>query len=181
MDIFQIAQKAKEIFFFLKDFLLSIDWLKILFLIKILFIFISIVLFVGIIVVIIKSNLLSRTRQTVEILTKPSIKTSGKFLKKWKKIEKRLKSSQEIEWKLAIIEADRFFDNLLKKIGYLGKNMEERLAQITPEQIANIDKIKEVHKTRNEIVHKPDYQLQRPIAEKSIREIKKALEELEVL
>jgi len=181
MDIFQIAQKVKEIFFFLKDFLSSINWLKILFLIKILFIFISIVLFVGIIVVIIKSNLLSKTKQTIGFLTKPSVKTPGKLLKKWGKIEKRLKSTQEIEWKLAVIEADKLFDNILKKMGYAGKNMDERLAKVTAEQVANIDRIKEAHKIRNEIVHKPDYQLQKPIAEKAVRAIKKALEELEVL
>lgn len=181
MDIFQIAQKLKDVFIYGKEFLFSIDWLKVLILVRFIFIITSIILFVGIIILIIKTNLLLKTKQTIDLLTRPTTKTSGRLLKKWRKIEKRLKSSQEIEWKIALIEADKFFDNILKKMGYFGKNMSERLGQVSAEQISNIEEIKEVHRIRNEIVYKSDYRLSKPVAEKSIRAIKKALKELEVL
>jgi len=180
MDIFQAINAIKELFVSAKDWVVGLNWLEIISVAKVVSVVISALLFVGIIDVIIKLNLVSKIKKTSKLLAVPS-HLPRKTIKKWNKIEKRLKSSQEAELKLAVIEADKFFDNVLKRCGYYGKDMGERLKQINASQIANIDKIWEAHKIRNNIVHNADYQLSKSEAEKAIQAYKKALQEIELL
>ncbi len=84
---------------------------------------------------------------------------SSKLLKEWKKIEKKLDSGLESEYKLAIIEADMMLDKTLERIGHSEKTIEEKLEKTTSSELENIDEIKEARKTRNNVVYDPDYQL----------------------
>ena len=158
----------------------TINWQEIIFVSKIVLTIISILLFVGIVILVIKLKVISKLKESGKLLIVQS-HTPKKLTKKWNKIEKRLKSGQEAELKLAIIEADKFFDDILKRSGYLGKDMGERLKKINSSQMANIDDIWSAHKIRNNIVHDVDYKLTGSDTEKAIRTYKKALEELEVL
>lgn len=80
-------------------------------------------------------------------------------LKVFKAIAKRLKSEKEIEHKLAVLEADEFFDKTLKTLDYLGKRMEDRFNQITTEVLPNLGDIKKAHEVRNKIVNDRGYRL----------------------
>lgn len=84
---------------------------------------------------------------------------SAANLKIFKEIAKRLNSEKEVEYKLAIIEADEFFDKILKALNYLGKTMEDRFQQITEDVLPNIKDIKEAHEVRNKIVIDRGYRL----------------------
>ena len=137
-------------------------------------------LFVGIVILVIKLKIVSWLKESGKLLAVPSY-APRKLVKKWNKIEKRLKSGQEAELKLAVIEADKFFDDILKRFSYLGKDMGERLKKIDSSQMANINDIWSAHKIRNSIVHDVDYKLTGSETEKAIRAYRKALEELEVL
>jgi len=163
-----------------KNWLVSLNWQEIISIAKVAAIVVSALLFVGIIDLIIKLNFISRMKEAGKLLMTPS-RLSKKAIRKWNKIEKRLNSGQEAELKLAVIEADKFFDDILKRCGYQGKDMGERLRQINASQIANIDDIWSAHKIRNNIVHNADYKLSSVDAERAVRAYKKALEELEVL
>ena len=81
------------------------------------------------------------------------------FVMAWHGIEARMRTMQEAEYKLAIIEADKLFDDLLQKMKYKGKDMGERLKQITTEQLSNINAIWKCHKVRNLISHDVSYHL----------------------
>lgn len=81
------------------------------------------------------------------------------FVVAWHGIEARMRTMQEAEYKLAIIEADKLFDDLLQKMAYKGKDMGDRLKQITPEQLSNISAIWKCHKVRNLISHDVNYHL----------------------
>ncbi len=180
MDIFEIFNRISGFVDSAINFITSIDWMRIIFILKVVSIVASVFLFVGIVYTIIRLNLISRFKTKVETFILCG-KAQEKLFKKWQKIVKKVKSKTETDQKLAVIEADNFFDNILKKVGYFGQDMGQRLKQITPSQIKNIDDIWKAHKIRNNIVHDSDYKLNREQAEKSVNAYEKGLKELEVL
>jgi len=84
---------------------------------------------------------------------------SLEFIKKWETAKKRLKKAWEPELKLAIIESDQLLDDSLKKMGYEGESLGERLDQLSIDILPNLQEVWEAHRTRNNIVHDPDYRL----------------------
>jgi ribosome assembly protein YihI (activator of Der GTPase) len=104
-----------------------------------------------------------------------------RLVKVWSKIEKKMEGASESEYKLAVIEADNILNDLLKKIGYAGQTLGEKLEKITSATISNIDELLEAHKTRNNIVHDPDYKLSLDEAKKILEIYKVALKSLEAL
>ncbi|MBI1960801.1 MAG: hypothetical protein HYS43_00800 [Candidatus Liptonbacteria bacterium] len=104
-----------------------------------------------------------------------------KAVKGWNQIERRLAEGGEANLRLAIIEADKILDTILKLSGFKGKTLGERLEQITQAQISNIEDIWKIHKIRNRIVHEPDYHINRDDTEQGIRAYKSALSQLGLL
>jgi len=93
----------------------------------------------------------------------------------------KLEKNNESDYKLALIEADNIFDNLLKKIGYQGEDMGERLKQITEAQLANIDDLWQAHKVRNRIAHESDFKLTYSQTKRAIEIFQRAARDLETL
>jgi len=104
-----------------------------------------------------------------------------KTFKKWNKIKGKLELPSESEHKLAIIEAESLLDDILKRIGFPGQTVGERLKQITPVQLSNIEEIWEAHKIRNNIVHDPDYRLSQEETKKALEIYERALMHLQAL
>lgn len=181
MDAFQILEKIKDFFVLVKDVIVDLPWPNILSTLRIISVFASILLLGGIIFVIFGLRIIDRFRNNFANLIAPKMPKKRKLEKKWNRIERRLETGKEVELKLAVIEADKFFDNILKKIGYHGKDMGGRLKHINSSQITNINDIWDAHKIRNNIVHDTDHKLKNIDAEKSIKAYKEALEELEAL
>ena len=181
MNLFDIGRKIKDFIPAAKDFIVGIPWPEIVSLLKTISLIVSLLLLAGIIYMIFGLNIVNKIRRTVEIFVSPRPLPKKKLIKKWSKIEERLKSEQEAELKLAIIEADKLFDDILKRCGYLGKDMGDRLRKVNASQISNINDIWSSHKIRNNIVHNIDCRLTDFEAEKAVRAYKKALEELEML
>ncbi|MBI5912819.1 hypothetical protein HY839_00030 [Candidatus Azambacteria bacterium] len=103
------------------------------------------------------------------------------FVVAWHGIEARMRTMQEAEYKLAIIEADKLFDDLLQKMAYKGKDMGDRLKQITTEQLSNVNAIWKCHKIRNLISHDVNYHLTYSEAQWVIQIYEDAFIELGVL
>ncbi len=97
--------------------------------------------------------------------------------KDWSKIVEKLKTGKESEYKLAIMEADKTMDKVLAK-NYRGKTFEDRLNAVSPTIVSDIDKLRENHKIRNEIIYDPDYELSLDDAKKMLKVYEKALFEL---
>lgn len=82
-----------------------------------------------------------------------------RMVKKWQKIQARLETASEAEYKLAIIEADGMLNDILLRMGFRGETLGDRLKILTSAVIPNLDDIWKAHQTRNNVVHDPDYQL----------------------
>jgi hypothetical protein len=105
----------------------------------------------------------------------------AKLRVKWSKIRKRLESGSEADYKVAIIEADGLIDDLIKRIGYKGENMMERVKNIPVGQLDRIDEIKEAHEVRNRIIHEEKFKVTRKDAEETLAKYEHFLRHFEVL
>ena len=99
----------------------------------------------------------------VELVAKKS-----KTKKRWGEIRKLLQSGNGSLYKVAIIECDNLIDGYISKLGYSGNNMDERLENVLPGQIENIEELREAHKIRNRIIHEENFQLTKKEAEEVV-------------
>ncbi|MDI6777581.1 MAG: hypothetical protein QMD77_00135 [Patescibacteria group bacterium] len=97
----------------------------------------------------------------------PRLKKS-KFIPVWESVKRRLDEKSVASGKVAIIEADKILDEVLGKLGYAGKNTEEKISNIKPGQLVGIDDMREVHALNDKIIKDPAYEI-------SMEEIKTAL------
>jgi len=85
------------------------------------------------------------------------------------------------DWKLAIIEADIILDDNLKRVGYAGTSLGERLRSISPAQLTSLDDAWQAHKVRNQIAHSgADFVLTKRLAEDTIKQYRRVFDELGV-
>jgi len=103
-----------------------------------------------------------------------------KVLRQWEKIESKLESGREPEYKIAIIEADSFLDGVLERMGYQGEGIGEKIKKLSPDILPNIKDVEQAHQVRNNIVHDPDYRLNLEKAKKTLDTYETALRHLEV-
>jgi hypothetical protein len=105
----------------------------------------------------------------------------NRMSRQWEKIKARLEEPSEAEWKIAIIEADKLVDDVLRRMGYPGTSMGERLKMITPAQLQTIEALWAAHKVRNAIVHDPDARLLYRDARAAIENFEAFLKEAQIL
>lgn len=104
-----------------------------------------------------------------------------RITKIWRKIIKRFQAGAESELKMAIIEADNLLDSSLKRFGFSGQTLEEKLSKMTAETLDNIDNVRSAHKVCDNIVHNPDYQLSQNEAKAALESYQKAFISLQIL
>ncbi len=160
----------------------SPDWQRFIFTLKIISLVISGSLLV--IVILLVLRLRKQLGKSFELIAE-SISAPGlpkkKLVKRWESVLANLGRDDENSYKLAVIEADKIFDDILKRIGYQGENMGERLKQLTSAQATNLNEVWEAHKLRNQIVHEPDAKLTRAQAQRAVEIYQRALEDLEAV
>jgi membrane-anchored protein YejM (alkaline phosphatase superfamily) len=79
--------------------------------------------------------------------------------KQWSKIKKRTESGAESDYKLAIIDADDFLEEVLDDRGYDGKDFEDSIKK-AGRLVAEISEdILRAHETRNSIVYNSDFKI----------------------
>lgn len=177
MDVYAFA----NISYAISDFIYETDWDYIFFLAKIISGSFSIVFFIGVIILAVKINLLGQAAVLVSEAMNVSAVPKRRFAKKWEGIQKKFKKGDDASMRLAVIEVDKMFDELVQRMGYHGKTMGERLEKIDSGQFPRIQEIWDAHKLRNSIVHDADFTLAREDAEKAIRTYEAVLKDLEVI
>ena len=119
-------------------------------------------------------------RDFIELITFRSFgmaKSREVFLK----IMERLKSQNEDDAKLAIIEADDLLNVTLSAIGYKKEEtLGEKLDGINTDTLPNLEEVIGAHKIRNNIVHYPAFRLDLQEAKRILFVYEKALLDLEL-
>lgn len=100
--------------------------------------------------------------------------------KRWKDIEAHIASQNISDWKLALIDADSLIDDILKRAGYPGKTMGERLKQIEPSDLNHLAELWEAHKLRNRIAHEGE-RIERRDVDRAMEQYRLVLKELKFL
>lgn len=103
----------------------------------------------------------------------------GKNYKKWNYIVDKANSDNISDWKMAIIEADSILDEIVKKMGYDGDNLGERMKNIEVSDFNTLPQAWEAHKVRNRIAHDADFLLSEREARRVILLYQKVFEEFE--
>ncbi|MEK7541156.1 MAG: hypothetical protein AAB529_02925 [Patescibacteria group bacterium] len=141
-------------------FISSPDLQEMLFPVKLVFVFFTMFFFVAVIYFMVNSSYLKY--QFIEDVTEFfSWQAYGvrEIANRWKKIQKRIESGVESEYKLALIEADDFLNKLLEDRGFKGEKFEELINNAGKIILPNLDEILSAHETRNSIVYNPDYKI----------------------
>ncbi len=100
--------------------------------------------------------------------------------KRWQEIENLLKKPGEMNYKIAVLEADKLLDYALKSMAMPGKDLAERI-RFASFKFNKLKRIWWAHGVRNQLVHEPSFHLNYGIAKKAIRDFKRALKEIGVL
>ncbi len=131
-----------------------------------------------VIMVIIKLQVFDKVLKTVGNFLMTSAFPKKHLSKAWQKILSRLSKNDEANLRLALMEADNFFDDLLKQMKLPGESMADRLNYLDPSQISNLEEISQAHKLRDLIVFNPEYPITRNEIEFGVQAYDKALREL---
>ncbi|MBI2045896.1 MAG: hypothetical protein HYT28_00515 [Parcubacteria group bacterium] len=123
--------------------------------IKIVLLFLSLLFIAGIIYTAFRILEIRRSEHekyhTVDIAIEPA--DGGFRRERWQTIIKKMESENISDWKLAIIEADTLLDEMVKKMGYPGENLGERLRHVEVSDFTSLQEAWEAHKVRNRIAH----------------------------
>ena len=88
---------------------------------------------------------------------------------RWQQIQKHLHEDNPNSWKIAIIEADIFLEEVLNDAGYHGVTIGEKLKSANSASFTTLQDAWEAHKVRNEVAHTGgDFILTRRIAEETL-------------
>lgn len=94
--------------------------------------------------------------------------------KKWQEIEELLNKSSEMSYKLAVMEADKLLDHILKSMFFPGSTLGERL-KVACYKYEKLRAVWWAHKVRNQLVHETNYHLDYGEAKRAINIFKEDL------
>ena len=72
---------------------------------------------------------------------------------RWGEILELVNTDNPGNWRLAVIEADVMLDDLMKRLGYLGDTLGERLRSADSATFRSLQEAWEAHRVRNQIAH----------------------------
>lgn len=174
----KIVEVFKENF----DFLISSQLQRDVFFLKLILIFLSLLFLVGIIYLLVKTDWWEiRYGKDLEDIRAFKDYGAKKWQRRWNKIKKRFAKETETHYKLALIEAEKFLDDILTKMGCGEGDLSEKLKGLAEQEVSNLRDVLEAHQVCQDIIRDPDYRLNKEKAEEVIDIFEKALSELQVL
>jgi hypothetical protein len=100
---------------------------------------------------------------------------------RWNAIVKRAGSNPPQSYSLAIIDADKLTDEALKRLGFQGEHMADRLEHLNSMNMRTLEALWRVHRLRNELVHAPDFEISDVDAREVLEVYQRFLKELGVI
>jgi hypothetical protein len=125
--------------------------------------------------------LLYLVRRAMDALRRPEMSgmTPEKVRKTWEEIGKTA-GQGVMGMKLAIIEADRLLDAVLKSMMMPGETMAERL-KVAQYKYPDLKRVWYAHKLRNQLVHESSFELRSRDGQDALKHYRDALKTLHVL
>ena len=173
----KIIQDLKSLF----DLIVSPQLQEKLFVVKVIFIIISIIFFAMVVYYALNTSYLRHLFiQDLEDASSWRDYGRSKIFKKWRKIKERLKKDNEAEYKLALIEADKMLNDVLKKMGYGEESLVEKLKRLSSSDVSNLEELLRANEICQDVIRDPDYKLTKEKAEEVINIFEKSFKDLEV-
>lgn len=97
--------------------------------------------------------------------------------KRWQEIEEMLNRPGEMNYKLAVMEADKLLDFVLKSMSMSGNDMGQRI-RFASFKYRRLKKVWWAHVLRNQLVHEATFSLDHATARRAIKTFERALREL---
>ncbi|PJA33699.1 MAG: hypothetical protein CO184_01235, partial [Candidatus Zambryskibacteria bacterium CG_4_9_14_3_um_filter_40_16] len=98
--------------------------------------------------------------------------------KKWQRVLTHMQSTNQSDWKLAILEADIMLEELLDAAKFPGETISEKLKNIEQSDFNTIEAAWEAHKVRNSIAHRgADFAISKDEAQRVITLYKAVFDE----
>lgn len=143
-----------------------------------LFIYVA-VLLADIVMLLILRGISGNIKNALYGTTRP-ILSKSKAIVRFENILDRLKSTNPSQYKVAVLEADAFAEELFAGMEYTGKTMGEKLENVKDGQIETKDLLIEAHTVRNRIIHDANFTLSKEEAEKWIGNYRAFFDEMEL-
>lgn len=137
------------------------------------------VLFVDIVLLLVLKDVSSDLKSALYGTERP-LTSRNTAIKRFEAMRARLESENPSQYKVALLEADAFADEILSGIGYKGETMTEKLATVRGGQLETKDLLAEAHEARNRIVHDATYTLTREEADRYLEDYRKFFDEVEL-
>jgi hypothetical protein len=106
----------------------------------------------------------------------------GSRNERWQEVLDLVNSDDPKHWRLAIMEGDIMLDELLKRSGFIGDTLGERLKSADPATFRMLDEAWEAHRVRNQVAHEgSDFILSQREARRAVELYRKVLEAYNVI
>jgi hypothetical protein len=100
----------------------------------------------------------------------------------WGSVKRRLDSSSDDDWELAVVEADVIVENIMERIGFKGLTLGDKIKSIDERNFANLKNLWEAHAVRIKIdIGGAEYKITKEEAKEALDKYEKALKELKYL
>ncbi len=103
--------------------------------------------------------------------------SDAKLAHRWENVIRHIESTNQNDWKQAILEADMMLDDILTAMGYQGESVGEKLKRVAKGDFASLNEAWEAHKVRNQIAHEVGFGLTHYAALDAVNKYKKVFEE----
>lgn len=148
------------------------------FLVKVFFGFLDFFLFIGILILVEKTGYWTDVIWDDLKVFWLGEKEAVKKKREWKDVQKLVESDRESDLKMAVIEADKILDSVLKEMRIEGENVFEKLKNLDPSIISNLSDLKKAHLFRNKLIHEGSFKPSRSELKAIISIYEQALREL---
>lgn len=98
-----------------------------------------------------------KEEQVYDVKVVPAYETTSQgdpaLTHRWESVKRHIESTNQNDWKQAILEADVILDSILTAMGYKGESVGEKLKRVEKSDFNTLDDAWDAHKVRNQIAH----------------------------
>lgn len=152
--------------------------------VRFLFVFANIFVIAGILYVFFRTKEHAKRYPHPKRGNRPEVFEDPTFAPRWKKLLEDAGSNPPHSYVTGIIAADKFLDEVLKRMGMPGEHMADRLESLGSSgrvSMRALNKVFRAHGVRNQLVHEPDYAISKSDTENVLRAYRDFLKELKLI